>query len=183
MYYNDVIKGAMASQTTRLTIVPWCMPRSLISVLLRSWWQGKLSRHSRRMQPTILRICQEAHDIQHEKKMTATQQQNSLLNRGPHFARSHYANHNHLSLAISIIRPSLRFIVYYRRGLSPNSPCQTITCWIVLKWYGYKINHYIPQYLEGCHYLFMPVVPASGTQVLIFAFDIISPHSNITGSL
>ena len=31
------------------THVPWCMPGSLTNVFLWSWWQGKRSRHSRRM--------------------------------------------------------------------------------------------------------------------------------------
>ena len=34
---------------TCLTHVPWCMPGSLTTDFLWSWWRGKLSRHSRRM--------------------------------------------------------------------------------------------------------------------------------------
>ena len=34
---------------TCVTQVPWCMAGSLISGFLWSWWQGKRSRHSRRM--------------------------------------------------------------------------------------------------------------------------------------
>ena len=34
---------------TCVTHVPWCMAGSLISGFLWSWWQGKRSRHSRRM--------------------------------------------------------------------------------------------------------------------------------------
>ena len=34
---------------TCVTHVPWCMPGSLTSGFLWSWWQGKRSRHSRRM--------------------------------------------------------------------------------------------------------------------------------------
>ena len=45
---------------TCVTHVPWCMPGSLTSGFLWSRWQGKRSRHSRRIQPVILRIWQEA---------------------------------------------------------------------------------------------------------------------------
>ena len=34
---------------TCVTQVPWCMPGSLTSGFLWSWWRGKCSRHSRRM--------------------------------------------------------------------------------------------------------------------------------------
>ena len=34
---------------TCVTHVPWCMPGSLTSGFLWSWWRGKRSRHSRRM--------------------------------------------------------------------------------------------------------------------------------------
>ena len=34
---------------TCVTHVPWCMPGSLTSGFLWSWWRGKYSRHSRRM--------------------------------------------------------------------------------------------------------------------------------------
>ena len=34
---------------TCVTHVPWCMPGSLTSGFLWSWWRGKGSRHSRRM--------------------------------------------------------------------------------------------------------------------------------------
>ena len=34
---------------TCITHVPWCMPGSLKSGFLWSWWRGKRSRHSRRM--------------------------------------------------------------------------------------------------------------------------------------
>ena len=34
---------------TCVTHVPWCMPGLLTSGFLWSWWQGKRSRHSRRM--------------------------------------------------------------------------------------------------------------------------------------
>ena len=37
---------------TCVTHVPWCMPGSLSSVFLRSWWRGKRSRNSRRMRNT-----------------------------------------------------------------------------------------------------------------------------------
>ena len=34
---------------TSVTYVPWCMPGSLTSGFLWSWWRGKRYRHSRRM--------------------------------------------------------------------------------------------------------------------------------------
>ena len=34
---------------TCVTHVPWCMPGSLTSGFILSWWRGKRSRHSRRM--------------------------------------------------------------------------------------------------------------------------------------
>ena len=41
--YTDIHQG------TCVVYVPWCMPGSLNSGFLWSWWRGKRSRHSRRM--------------------------------------------------------------------------------------------------------------------------------------
>ena len=44
-------------QGTCVTHVPWCIPGSLTSGFLWSWWRGKCSRHSQRMRnPQFFRI-------------------------------------------------------------------------------------------------------------------------------
>ena len=41
---------------TCVTHVPWCMPESLTSGFLWSWWRGKRSRHSRSMRNTQFHV-------------------------------------------------------------------------------------------------------------------------------